>query len=93
MLLCGPDSVPSSAHAHMLRAIRRHCADFSLLLDTCIGRAGYVRDPETQMADKAAGGTELTKVRRGCTQPGRGLTACPAQMLRASILVISTKDN
>jgi hypothetical protein len=34
----------------------------------CSGRAGYVRDPETQMADKAAGGTELTKVCRGIMQ-------------------------
>lgn len=37
-----------------------------LLLDECCCRAGYVRDPETQMADKAAAGTELSKVRWGC---------------------------
>jgi hypothetical protein len=56
--LCGPDAAYSCAlrTAHFLHFI------IIMLLYNCACRVGYVRDPETQMADKAASGTELTKV-------------------------------
>jgi hypothetical protein len=57
--LCVAQTLLTAVHSSPIYTLH---LTFVTLLYICAGRAGYVRDPETQMADKAASGTELTKV-------------------------------